>query len=511
MSLKSVSNWPPLWLTPMTQAELDNGEGEDVIDFAEAFGIITKDSVAGKAGTPMELRPWQTELLRHLFAHDDKGLKNRVSYVGVPRKNGKSSLMSVVAAYGLVGSGIRGAEVYSCAADKDQARLVFGDTKKLIEASELSEICKIYRDAIEVPSTGSVYRVLSAEAFSKEGLSPTLTVFDEAHAQPNRALWDVMQLAQGARGNLATMIAITTAGVKSDSTGGDSIAYEMYQYGQKVTRGEIKDPTFFMAWWEAPQDMPYDDPATWQLSNPGFDDICARSDFESAVLRTPESEFRRKRVNQWVSSKDSWLPSGAWEKLQVDSDYNEDDEFIIGFDGSWSNDSTAVIGVRLPRDENDKPHIFTIAVWEKTSEDDASWRVPTLEVEDVIIQFCTKYRNVRELVFDPPRWQKTMVMLEDMGFPVVAFPTYSAARIVPACQIFYDAVTEQTITHDGNPVLTRHLDNTVVKSDRQGRRITKESASSPRKIDAAIAAVIALDRCINSSKLEDELTPQFFN
>jgi phage terminase large subunit-like protein len=104
-----------------------------------------------------------------------------------------------------------------------------------------------------------------------------------------------------------------------------------------------------------------------------------------------------------------------------------------------------------------------------------------------------------------------MVMLEDMGFPVVAFPTYSAARIVPACQIFYDAVTEQTITHDGNPVLTRHLDNTVVKSDRQGRRITKESASSPRKIDAAIAAVIALDRCVNSAKLEDELTPQFFN
>jgi phage terminase large subunit-like protein len=262
----------------------------------------------------------------------------------MPRKNGKSSLMSVVAAYGLVGSGIRGAEVYSCAADKDQARLVFGDTKKLIEASELSEICKLYRDAIEVPSTGSVYRVLSAEAFSKEGLSPTMTIFDELHAQPNRELFDVMALAQGARGNLATMIAITTAGVKSDSSGADSIAYSLYQYGQKVARGEINDPTFFMAWWEAPQEMPYDDPETWKLSNPGFDDICARSDFESAVLRTPESEFRRKRVNQWVSSKDSWLPTGSWEKLATESDYNEEDEFILGFDGSWSNDSTAVVG-----------------------------------------------------------------------------------------------------------------------------------------------------------------------
>jgi phage terminase large subunit-like protein len=510
VSLTSVSSWPPAWLTPISDEMIQLGEGEDVIDFAEAFGIITKDSIAGKAGSPMDLRDWQAELLRNLFAHDEKGLKNRVSLVGMPRKNGKSSLMSVVAAYGLVGSSIRGAEVYSCAADKDQARLVFADTKKLIEASELSEMCKLYRDAIEVPETGSVYRVLSAEAYSKEGLSPTMVIFDELHAQPNRELFDVMALAQGARGNLATLIAITTAGVKSDSSGQDSIAYNLYQYGQKVARGEIDDPTFFMAWWEAPQEFDHTDPKTWELANPGFDDICAKSDFESAVLRTPESEFRRKRINNWVSSKDAWLPAGSWDQLAVPSDYTEDDEFIIGFDGSWSNDSTAVIGIRLPRHEDDKPHLFMIQTWEKQPDDDASWRVPTLEVEDVIIQFCTKYRNVREVVFDPPRWTKTMVMLEEMGFPVVGFPTFSAARIVPACQIFYDAVTEQTITHDGNPVLTRHLDNAVVKSDRFGRRITKESAGSPRKIDAAIAAVIALDRCINSTKLEDELSPQFF-
>jgi phage terminase large subunit-like protein len=264
--------------------------------------------------------------------------------------------MSVVAAYGLVGSSIRGAEVYSCAADKDQARLVFADTKKLIEASELSEMCKLYRDAIEVPESGSVYRVLSAEAYSKEGLSPTMVIFDELHAQPNRELFDVMSLAQGARGNLATLIAITTAGVKSDSSGQDSIAYNLYQYGQKVARGEVDDPTFFMAWWEAPQEYDHTDPKTWELANPGFDDICAKSDFESAVLRTPESEFRRKRINNWVSSKDAWLPAGSWDQLAVPQDYTEDDEFIIGFDGSWSNDSTAVIGIRLPRHEDDKPH-----------------------------------------------------------------------------------------------------------------------------------------------------------
>ena len=98
MSLKKASSWPPAWLTPIADEMIQSGEGDDVIDFAEAFGIITKDSIAGKAGSPMDLRDWQAELLRHLFAHDDKGLKNRVSLVGMPRKNGKSSLMSVVAA-----------------------------------------------------------------------------------------------------------------------------------------------------------------------------------------------------------------------------------------------------------------------------------------------------------------------------------------------------------------------------------------------------------------------------
>jgi phage terminase large subunit-like protein len=168
------------------------------------------------------------------------------------RKNGKSTLGSGIALWSLfMGSG--GGEVYSCAADRDQARIVFGEAKRMIEAEEeLSELCKIYRDAIEIPTTGSIYRVLSSEAYSKEGLSPTMVIYDELHAAPNRELFDVMQLGMGARRE-PMMIAITTAGVKSDSSGQDSTAYSMYQYGQRVARGEIIDPTFFMAWWEAEQ------------------------------------------------------------------------------------------------------------------------------------------------------------------------------------------------------------------------------------------------------------------
>ena len=281
----------------MPQSDLDNGDGDVVIDFAEAFGIITKDSVAGRAGEPLHLRDWQKELVRHVFAGDGNGYKHRISLVGQPRKNGKSALGSIFAAYSLV-LGARGAEVYSVAAEKEQARIVFADAKRMIEASpELSAITKIYRDAIELPHAGSVYRVLSAEAYSKEGLNPSATIFDELHAQPNRELFDVMSLAMGSRGRQSTLIAITTAGMRSDQTGGDSIAYSLYNYGKKIATKEIDDPSFFMAWWEAPPEADHRRPETWALANPGYDDICSAEDFESAVRRTPEAEFKIKRTN----------------------------------------------------------------------------------------------------------------------------------------------------------------------------------------------------------------------
>ena len=152
---------------------------------------------------------------------------------------------------------------------------------------------------------------------SKEGLNPSRVIMDELHAHKNRDLFDVFSLAMGNRGKIGQLVAITTAGVKSDSTGKDSIAYSLYQYGKKVAAGEIVDPAFFMAWWEAPADMDHRLPEAWEIANPGYGDIVAVQDFESAVRRTPEAEFRTKRLNQWVSSAEAWLPAGSWNECAV--------------------------------------------------------------------------------------------------------------------------------------------------------------------------------------------------
>ena len=501
--------WPPQWLTPVPPSEIASGEGEVVIDFAEAFGIITKDSVAGKQGSPLDLRDWQKELIRHVYAGDDEGYRHRISLVGMPRKQGKSALGSVFGLYGLI-LGARGAEVYSVAAEKAQAGIVFQDAKRMVEASpELTAITKLYRDAIELPKAGSVYRVLSAEAYSKEGLNPSATIFDELHAQPNRELFDVMSLAMGARGRLSTLIAITTAGTRTDQTGQDSIAYSLYNYGKKVATKEIDDPTFFMAWWEAPPEMDHRRPETWQLANPGYGDICSAEDFESAVRRTPEAEFRTKRCNQWVNTKSAWLPAGVWDGLEESFELLPDDEYVLGFDGSWKNDSTALVAVILPRTEGDVYRCYRVAHWEKDfALDNDSWIIDKAEVSKTVVDYFLANPNCREIVCDPTYWQDEMFQWSDAGMTVVEYPN-TISRTVPATAKLYEAVMNGKLVHNGDAPLARHMENCILKVDSsRGARITKDYRNPKLKIDLAIALLMAYDRA--SGRMEEQLVPQVF-
>jgi phage terminase large subunit-like protein len=481
--------WPPRWLTPVPPEDLDRGDGRHAGEFIEAMCRITKESIAGAAGSPIVLRGWQHQLNRHLLARRPDGrYRHRQALVGVARKNAKSTLGSGLALYGLV-CGHDGAEVYSCAGDRDQARIVFGTAKRMVEMEpELADLCKTYRDAIEVPSTGSVYRVLSAEAYTKEGLNPTLVLFDEVHVQPNREFWDVMSLAMGARIE-PLMIGITTAGSRFDSSGRDSLCYGLYDYGRRVASGEVDDPSFFMAWWEpATPDADHRDPATWAQANPGLGDLVALEDFASAVLRTPEAEFRTKRANQWVTGTETWLPHGAWDACEQPGPVPDGTEAVLGFDGSFNGDCTALVVVGV----GEVPHVDVVAAWERPPDAHQDWQVPILDVEDAIRNACRRWQ-VRELVCDPFRWARTYQVLEGEGLPVVEFPQ-SPARMTPATTRFYEAVMNRSVTHSGDPRLARHIGNAVLKADSRGTRIYKEHKHSQRRIDLAVAAVMALDR-----------------
>lgn len=480
--LPDVDGWPPRWLTPVPAADVARGDGELFAQFAETACRVDKDSVAAKAGTLLVIRPWQRRLLAHLLARRPDGrYRHREALIGIGRKNGKSGLGASLGLAGLL-LGPTGGEVYSCAADKEQARIVFGTARKMVKLDpELSEMLKVYRDVIECEQTGSIYKVLSAEAFTKEGLNPHLVLFDEVHAQPSRELWDVMALAMGARTE-PLMVGITTAGVRTDSTGQDSLCYGMYQYGQRVAAGEIEDPTFFMAWWEPLlQEADHRDPATWREANPGLDDLVSVEDLASKLLRTPENEYRTKRCNQWVATQQAWFETGLWESLADHRPVPDGAEVVLAFDGSFSGDSTGL----TVHDVSDQ-HIDVVACWEKPP-DVEGWRVNPDEVETVLRAAFTRWR-VRHCVYDPRIWQQLFERLAAEGYPVEAMP--QGLAMIQAAQRFYDAAKDHKLSHSGHLALARHVGNAVIKATPQGWRVQKETANSPRKIDLAICGVM---------------------
>lgn len=458
-------------------------EGRHVIEFLEAFCRPSKGDGL------LQLRPWQKELIDDLFTLDGRGRRRyRQALIGMPRKNGKSTLGAALALYGLLLDDQPGAEVYSVAGDRMQAGIVFREAKAMIDAEpELAEQCRVYRNHIEVPSTGAVYRVLSADAPRAQGLNPSFVVFDEVHVQPNEDLWAAMTLGTGAR-EQPLIMGITTAGF-----GKATLAGRLYEHGKRVIAGEVDDPAFFFRWWE-PADSAADwrDEAVWREANPAYGDFLHAESFTADVRNTPEYQFRRFRLNQWTVTQDAWLPHAAWEEAKDERRVVAPGEaIVIGFDGSWTGDSTGMVGCTLATPH----HLFVIDSWENT-QGVADWRVDFGDVDKALREALATY-DVREVPSDPAHWRKELQGWLEEDMPIVEWPTNSYARMIPACADFYKAVLSQQLTHDGDPRLARHITNAVVKIDRYGPRIVKDRNAG--KIDLAVAAIIAHDRATTHS------------
>jgi hypothetical protein len=159
----------------------------------------------------------------------------------------------------------------------------------------------------------------------------------------------------------------------------------------------------------------------------------------------------------------------------------------LGFDGSLARDTTAIVGCTL----DPIPHLFVIGVWEKPDGAGPEWRVPVLEVEDRLRWAFQTYEVVRA-GFDPAFWQRSLQTLEAEGVSVIETFPPTPDRMVPACGVFYDRVVNGGLTHDGDARLLRHTAHCVVKTDARGQRVTKDYKDSPRKIDIAMAAIIAV-------------------
>lgn len=483
---------PELWFPDRTLWTEDNTDGLDACELIESYVRLTKGPLAGQL---MQLRMWQGDLVCDVLRLDDEGFRVYQTYlVLVSRKNSKSLLGAGFAIDGLLDED--GAEVYSAAGDKEQAKLVFAEVRKAVEASPDLDaaqggLFKCYRDAIEYPATQSVYRALSSESFTKEGLNPSRVLFDELHAQPNWELWNVLNQGSDTRVQ-PLVLAISTFGVMTDSTGRTSVCKAQHEYVEKIVAGEVEDPRFgariYATSGHRAEGFEYRDPQNWAAANPALGDFLLLDNMITTSRKMPEADFKTKRLNIWVVSATPWLPDGGWSSCE-DTTVTIPDHarVVLSFDGSRTGDCTAITVTTVA----EQPHLDVVDLWEKDL-DDLNWRVPRAEVKDAIREACRQW-DVVEIAWDEFLWLDAAEELEEEGLPVVVFPQ-TAQRMGPATQRFYELVVDQGLTQSGDPRFERHVGNAVLKRDSRGARIVKDKPDSPRKIDLAVCGVMGVDR-----------------
>ena len=490
-------------------------------DFAVAFIEALKHTKGRWAGKPFKLIDWQEQIFRDLFGtlKADGYRQFTTAYVEIPKKQGKSELAAAVALLLTCADGEERAEVYGCAADRQQASIVFEVAADMVRmCPPLAKRVKILRSQKRIiySPTNSFYHVLSAEAYSKHGFNISGVVFDELHTQPNRALFDVMTKGSGDARTQPLYFLITTAGTDTHS-----ICYEQHQKAQDILDGKKIDPTFYPVIYGAAQDDDWTDEAVWHKANPSLDvtvPIQKVRDACNSARQNPaeENTFRQLRLNQWVKQSVRWMPMNTWNKNDgpVHLDELEGRVCYGGLDLASTTDITAFVLVFPPTDDDDK---YTVAPWFWIPEDNLKLRVArdhvpydlwnsqgfleTTEgnvvhygyIEKFIEDLGTRF-NIREIAFDRCGAIQMSQNLEDAGFTVVPFGQGFKDMSPPSKELMKLAL-EGKLAHGGHPVLAWMVDNIHVRTDPAGN-IKPDKQKSTEKIDGVVATIMALDRAI---------------
>lgn len=486
------------------------------------------------AGQPISLEPWQIFILTTVFGwcHKNGRRRFRTAYIEVPRKNAKSTLSSGVALYMLTADGEAGAEVYSAATTRDQARIVFDDAHKMasMEPGFRQRFgVKVLAHSIFEIINGGKFVPLSAEGSTLDGLNIHFAVVDELHAHKTRAVYDVLETGTGARAQ-SLLWNITTAG--SDRSG---ICYEQRTYvtgllntvlrrndglGYPVKGTCTEDDTYFGIIYTIDDEDDWADETCWAKANPNYgvsiypDDIRRLAD-KAIKTASARPNFLTKRLNVWVNADSAWMDMRSWDACGEPS-LNLDDfagePCRVSLDLASKKDIAAKVRL-FERDIDGQRHYYCFGTWylpEAATQDEANsqyagWAEEGLitttpgnvtdydlieqDIRDDLARF-----NVLEVPYDP--WQATMLAnhLLDDGAPMVEL-RQTVQNMSEAMKEFEALVLAGRFHHNGDPVLAWMVSNVVCHTDKKDN-IYPNKERDQNKIDGPVAIIMALARAI---------------
>jgi len=505
--------------------DLEHGEerglcfDEKAAEGAIGFFRLLKQSKGRWANAPLELLPWQAFIVGSMFGWKRAdGLRRfRRAYVEVARKNGKSTLAAGVGLLLAFFDGESGAEVYSAATKRDQAKIVWSEAHQMVlRTSGLKQRIKDIpsRANLHMLATASKFEALGADNDTLDGLNVHGAIVDELHAHKTRDVVDILETATGAR-EQPLFFYITTAGVSRES-----IYMETHEYARRVVEGYPDDEWFaYIAKLDEGDD--WKDASVYGKANPSLGvtlDPAELTQERDRAIEIPgrQNPFRRLRLNEQTEQVDRWLDIGVWDEggAPVDLEALKGKPCWGGLDLASTTDLASLV---LDFPQEDGTHVWLNWNWvpedniQKRAERDRVsyplWvqggfiRATEGNVVDYdqirldIGELNTLY-NIREIAID--RWNSTQLQTQLMGdgFTVVPFGQGFASMTAPTKEL-EALVLGRKLRHGGNPVMRWAASNVSVRQDPAGN-LKPDKEKSTEKIDPIVAGIMALGRAIVS-------------
>jgi len=491
-------------------------------------------------GVPFTVLPWQEQALSDVFgAMRDSGYRQyNTAYLEICKKQGKSELGAGLGLQGLCADDEWAAEVYGCAADRQQASIIFDVAVDMVDQEpSLKKRIKpvLSQKRLVYLPTKSFYQVLSSEAYSKHGLNVSRVIFDELHAQPNRDLYDVMTEGSGDARIQPLYIFLTTAGDDPDR---ESIGYEVHQLAVDILTGAKIDPTFYAMiygidrenkriwtgreYQQHTEDINWEDKAVWRLVNPSLDHTVQMEKVLDHYNRakgnlTREKNFRWLRLNSWEKIKTSkWMGLDFWDlcRDKIDLDRLKGRPCYGGLDLSTKIDMTSFV-LLFPADNINVKWIVLPYFWipedrikERVETDHVKYDVWAQQgylkttpgnvidyafIEQEILNLKDLY-DIKEVGYDPWNAMQTAIRLEDNGItPVEVRQGYKTMS--PAMKEIEQLCRGKKLIHGGHPVLRWNVGNVEVKSD-ENENIRPVKGPKTERIDGLVATINAMVRAM---------------
>lgn len=491
---------------------------EEAARRAIAFFSLLKHSKGEWAGRPVKLEPWQQFHLWVIFGwkREDGTRRFRTSYLEVARKNGKTTMAAGIGLYLMLADGEPGAEIYTAATKRDQARIAHSEATRMVKASpQLRKEVTVYKDNIHIVDTASKFEPLGADSDTMDGLNVHGAIVDEVHAHKTRDTWDKLETGTGAR-RQPMLYAITTAGYDRES-----LCWELHEYTDKVLSGVVEDDTFAGIIFSLDEGDDWEQESVWMKANPNLEVSKYIDDLRRKCERAKEmpsslNAFLRLELDIWTQSETKWVDLERWKSCNqaVDAVGLRGRTCYGGLDLSSNIDISAEVLVFPPQTAEESYQVlcrFFIpedAMVQRSKKD----RVPydawvrqgfitatpgnVIDYDFILAQIDEDARDydLTEMAFD--RWGATKIVqaIEEHGLTCVQFGQ-GYVSMSPPMKDLEKLILSGKLAHGNNPVLTWMADNLVARVDPAGN-IKPDKEKSREKIDGMTALIMGLDRAL---------------